>query len=217
MGYIYKITCNTTKKIYIGKSQSTVQERWKEHCRTAFLPSHGDYNFPFHRAIRKYGPEDFIIEIIDETSDSELLKEKEKEWIAYYNSYYEGYNSTLGGDGNCRYNYDDICDFYLQNGNSLKLTCQHFKIYDQVVYKALKSKNIDYKNLQPTIKKEYYKDKKIIYCVELNKKFNTMKEIDEFFGKSAHPNVRRALNGVTKKAYGYTWKEIDIKDDICNK
>ena len=43
-----------------------------------------------------------------------------------------------------------------------------------------------------------------------------MKEIDEFFGKSAHPNVRRALNGVTKKAYGYTWKEIDIKDDIYN-
>ena len=36
-----------------------------------------------------------------------------------------------------------------------------------------------------------------------------MKEVDEFLGKSAHPNVRRCLNGVTKKAYGYTWREIE--------
>lgn len=214
MGYIYKATCKTTNQIYIGKSQSSVQERWKEHCRSAFLPSHGDYNFPFHRAIRKYGPEDFEIEVIDEVSDSEILKQKEKEWIVKYDSYHNGYNATLGGDGNCRYNYEAICDYYLNNGYSLKLTCQHFGVYDQVVYKALASQNIDYKNLQPMIKKTYNKGKKYIYCVELDKKFSTMKEIDNFLGKTAHPNIRRALNGITKKAYGYTWKEIDIEDDI---
>ena len=84
-----------------------------------------------------------------------------------------------------------------------------------MVYKALASQNIDYKNLQSTAKK-VYKEKKYIYCVELDKKFNTMKEINDFLGKTAHPNVRRALNGITKKAYGYTWKEIDIEDDISD-
>lgn len=212
--YIYKITCNTTKKIYIGKTESSVESRWKEHKRAAFLPSHNDYNFPFHRAIRKYGPDDFDVEIIDETNSSQTLKEKERYWISHYDSYHNGYNATLGGDGNCRYNYDAIVEFYLSNGCSLLKTCQEFGIYDQVVYKALQSKNIDYKNMKSTIAVRPAQKKKI-YCVELNRTFNSMKEINEFLGKTAHPNIRRALNGMTKKAYGYTWKEIE-DNDICD-
>lgn len=62
MKYIYKVTCKSTNKIYIGKTEVSIEERWKAHCRTSYLKSHRDYNFPFHRAIRKYGPENFIIE-----------------------------------------------------------------------------------------------------------------------------------------------------------
>lgn len=36
-----------------------------------------------------------------------------------------------------------------------------------------------------------------------------MSEIDKFFNKKVHGNIRRALNGITKKAYGYTWKEVE--------
>lgn len=207
MKYIYKITCLPTKKVYIGKTESSVESRWKEHCRAANLPSHGDYNFPFHRAIRKYGPLSFTVETIDEAESSSELKEKEKYWIKYYNSYNDGYNATLGGDGQCKYDYDEIVNFYLQNGNSLIKTCSHFKIYDQVVYQALKSKNIDYKSLKnQTLKQTHHKK---ILCVELNKVFNSMSEIDKYFNKQVHGNIRRALNGITKKAYGYTWKEVD--------
>ena len=39
--------------------------------------------------------------------------------------------------------------------------------------------------------------------------FNKMKDIDNYFDKIVHPNIRRCLNGTTKKAYGYTWKEIE--------
>lgn len=202
MGYIYKVTCKNSNKIYIGKTESSVNGRWKEHCRAAFLESHGDYNFPFHRAIRKYGVENFIIETIDQTENPEELKEKEKYWINFYNSYYDGYNSTLGGDGQCKYNYNDIVNYYLTHDCSLKDTCLHFKIYDQVVYSALKSKNIDYKKLKNTNKRK--KNNKKILCVELNKVFNSMKEIDNYFNKIVHPNIRRCLNGTTKKAYGYT-------------
>ena len=206
MGFIYKITCKETQKIYIGQTNVTIQERWKNHCKTAFLPSHGDYNFAFHRAIRKYGVENFIIEQIEECS-AEKLAEREKFWILFYNSYNEGYNSTLGGDGQCKYNYDEIVNYYLNNNFSILKTCQFFNIYDQVVYSALKSKNINYKQLQNNNKKTTYNKK--ILCVELNKVFNSMKEIDLFFNKQVHGNIRRCLNGITKKAYGYTWKEID--------
>ena len=204
MKYIYKIICKPTNKVYIGKTEISVEYRWNQHLKAAFKENNDEYNFPIHRAIRKYGEEAFLIDIIDSTEDSNLLKEKEKYWINYYNSYYDGYNATLGGDGCCKYNYTDIVN--LQNDNSIKETCKHFNIYDQVVYSALKSKNIDYKSLKH---KHGKKKKKRIFCVELNKIFNSMAEIDEYFNKQVHPNIRRCLNGMTKKAYGYTWREIE--------
>ena len=214
MKYIYKVTCLKNNKIYIGKTESSIYQRWKEHCKAAFLESHGDYNFAFHRAIRKYGIENFQVEEIDRCEDSEELKEKEKYWINFFDSYKNGYNSTLGGDGQCKYDYDEIVNYYLNNNFSLIKTCQHFMIYDQVVYSALKSKNINYKNLKPTSQKQQHNKK--ILMVEENKIFNSMKEIDDFFGKQVHGNIRRCLNGVTKKAYGYTWKEVEEDDNMVN-
>lgn len=213
MGFIYKVTCIPTQKIYVGKTQTSIQTRWKEHCQAAFLKSHGDYNFPFHRAIRKYGIENFFVEQIEQIKDNEKLKEREKYWITILDSYNSGYNATLGGDGQCKYNYDIIVNYYLQNGNSLKDTCQKFHIYDQVVYTALKSKNIDYTKLKNSNKKNVYKKK--IRLVEKNLIFNSMAEIDKYFNKQVHGNIRRCLNGTTKKAYGYTWEEVD-ENDLVN-
>jgi group I intron endonuclease len=207
MKEIYKVTCRITGKVYVGKTEISTEKRWQQHCTAAFLPSHGDYDFPFHRAIRKYGKENFTIETIDYASTSQELNEKEKYWIKFFNSYNNGYNSSLGGDGHLKYNYDDIVNYYLQNNNSLMDTCKHFHIYDQVVYSALQSKNIDYKKLQSTKERKKYNKK--IYCVELNIVFNSMAEIDKYFNKEVHGNIRRCLNGITKRAYGYHWKEIE--------
>ena len=118
MKYIYKVTCLKNNKIYIGKTESSIYQRWKEHCKAAFLESHGDYNFAFHRAIRKYGIENFQVEEIDRCEDSEELKEKEKYWINFFDSYKNGYNSTFGGDGQCKYDYDEIVNYYLNNNFS---------------------------------------------------------------------------------------------------
>ena len=213
MGYIYKVVCKTTKQIYIGKSESTVEERWKGHCRAAFLPSHGDYNFPFHRAIRKYGVEDFIVETIDKSENSEDLKEKEIYWISFYNSYEEGYNATRGGDGHCKYNYDAIVNYYLIHNFSLVDTCKYFNVYDQVVYAALKSKNIDYKSLQSKTENNKKKYGKKILLIEKNLLFDKIIDIDKYFNKIVHPNIRRCLNGITKKAYGYHWRELEENED----
>ena len=48
--------------------------------------------------MKKYGYKHFNIKEIEEVPDN-LLNEREKYWIKFYNSYYSGYNSTLGGDG----------------------------------------------------------------------------------------------------------------------
>ena len=52
-----------------------------------------------YQSIRKYGLDNFIFEIIEELEDYSIAAEREKYWIQYYNSYKNGYNESLGGDG----------------------------------------------------------------------------------------------------------------------
>ena len=40
------------------------------------------------------------------------MNEREKYWIAYYNSYENGYNATLGGDGKHYIDYDLVLQTY---------------------------------------------------------------------------------------------------------
>ena len=56
----------------------------------------GIKNYALYNAIRKYGIENFSFEVIEECLEKEL-DEKEVSYIEEYNSYYGGYNSTLGG------------------------------------------------------------------------------------------------------------------------
>lgn len=57
-GYIYKITCLLTGKLYIGQTLRTIEKRWKRHIRDSKKGS----DHKFHRAIRKYGEENFLVE-----------------------------------------------------------------------------------------------------------------------------------------------------------
>ena len=53
---------------------------------------------PLYWAIAKYGKDNFTIEQIEEV-ENDFLGEREMYWIHYYDSYNNGYNATLGGDG----------------------------------------------------------------------------------------------------------------------
>lgn len=58
----------------------------------------------FHKAIKKYGKENFSWEVIDTALSKEELSQKEIDWIRQCNTYigfdnYNGYNMTLGGEG----------------------------------------------------------------------------------------------------------------------
>lgn len=49
--------------------------------------------------------------------------------------------------------------------------------------------------------------------VEKNIIFNKISDTDKYFNKTVHPNIRRCLNKITEKAYGYHWKELE-EDEI---
>lgn len=104
VGYIYKCTCIINDKKYIGQTYQNYKDRWRDHIKESFCENAPGYNFHFHRAIRKYGKENFnweIIEVINSESLDNLRKELDKleiHYIKLYDSYHNGYNSTEGGD-----------------------------------------------------------------------------------------------------------------------
>lgn len=95
---IYKITNSVNGKIYIGQSID-IEERWYQHKYKAFDEKEKGYNSAIHAAMRKYGIENFSIEII-EKCESILLDERERFWIKELNCLSpNGYNILEGGQG----------------------------------------------------------------------------------------------------------------------
>lgn len=78
---IYKITNSVNGKIYIGLTTKTAQERFKQHMD---LSRRSDY--AIHRAMRKYGKENFTVEILERCSSVDELIKRESYWIKFYNS-----------------------------------------------------------------------------------------------------------------------------------
>ena len=98
MGIIYKYTNLLNGKVYIGQTIQELKERHAKHVSVAFGKENGHgYNYLIHRAFRKYGVDNFSLEILERV-DNTLLNQKEREYIALYDSYEHGYNMTPGGE-----------------------------------------------------------------------------------------------------------------------
>lgn len=94
---IYKITNVLNNKCYIGQTYSDVRRRWVKHCSKT-------NNSIIANAIRKYGRENFKLEIIASANNLENLNELEVILIKQYNSLTpSGYNLEPGGR-NCKRN-----------------------------------------------------------------------------------------------------------------
>lgn len=94
MGYVYKITNSVNGKAYIGISiHEPTQGRIKHH-----LSGHG--NQCIADAIKKYGQDAFVYEVLEADVFDEFLPDLEIAYIAEFNTVVpNGYNLTHGGDG----------------------------------------------------------------------------------------------------------------------
>jgi group I intron endonuclease len=94
-GRIYKITNKENGLIYIGCTISSLDKRFKEHLSRCFT---SNYKSKLYNSMKKYGQENFTIELIEEC-DFNFIYETEKKYIDQYNSYNNGLNATIGGEG----------------------------------------------------------------------------------------------------------------------
>ena len=131
-GIIYKITNTVNNKSYIGQTRQSIQFRWNQHI------SKKDNTY-FHNAIQKYGKDNFIIETLEEC-DVEVLNEREIYYIAKYDTFKNGYNLTIGGDGNKKLlldnKYDEIKELYLSGFSSNKIATL-YKVDKSTIVKIL--------------------------------------------------------------------------------
>lgn len=104
--YVIKNKCND--KVYVGQTIASVKERFLQHLKPSVAKKRGKYKL--YNAINKYGKENFYIEVIEDNISQEKLNELEIFYIEKFNSFLDGYNSTVGGDNK---NISSISDIKL--------------------------------------------------------------------------------------------------------
>ena len=157
---IYKVTNKINGKVYIGQSVD-IGRRWRQHMTA-------EDDIYFHKAIQKYGVENFEWEVIEQCKKKDL-DEREIYWIEYYDSFNKGYNCTKGGEGNSGEGSPNW-------KGGVSLDPEHKKEYGKQYYQANKEKIKEYN-------KQYYEEnkekKKEYYEVNKEKIKQQMKEYNK--------------------------------------
>lgn len=130
MGFIYIIHNDINDNKYIGKTSHTVEYRWNLHKRDYHY-----FKYPLYNAISKYGVDHFWAETLEECDDK-ILSEREQYYIEKYDSYLHGYNATLGGEGNRKYDYDEILRLW-RDGYTIKSISRKIGAHPDVIGKIL--------------------------------------------------------------------------------
>ena len=165
---VYKITNTINGKCYIGQTQHTFNRRYERNGIGAervlacyeFSKDRGDsYNIHLYSSMKKYGVENFTVEILEQCKTVAKLNSREKYYIKLYNSADPdfGYNYQLGG-GSKQYTtkmkkykqeqkrLDEITQysFFFELYGSLTITCQvnfdvlnSVKMTDRLIYVLL--------------------------------------------------------------------------------
>jgi group I intron endonuclease len=213
LAYIYKISNDINDKVYIGKTYSDIQDRFREHC--ADSKKRRCEKRPLYNAMNKYGIEHFFIELVEETDDP---SEREKFWIAYYNSYHNGYNGTKGGDGKSYLDHDLIIQTY-QREQNMEAVARIVGACKDQIRSILKSNHIDIKRSQEIEKPSLYKAVQMLDLEthQVLKSFESVRSAARYLiensisnsklsGTSCH--ISEVCSGKRKSAYGFMWTHI---------
>lgn len=92
---LYKVTNKINGRMYIGQTCQGYKRRWYIHCWRAARG--GEQRF--HKAIQKYGKDNFGVELLVVGPTLEWINDLEKKAIKLYDTFNNGYNDTKGGDG----------------------------------------------------------------------------------------------------------------------
>lgn len=234
IGYIYCYRNTINNKVYIGQTDN-INRRKKEHISKA----NRGYKEKFYNAIRKYGIDNFEFSILYSFNSSSssrlsiLLDAMEVFLIKKYNSFYEGYNSTLGGHSKRGYTFSE--EFKAKCRNKVFSNKTREKMSSSAKNKIVSKETRD-KHRDNALKRNFSKYRELnIDKLNINRRLSRIKTVLQLspegtiineweslvdavnYLHSLYPNVTlyglqngisRHCKGVTKKNlyYGFIWK-----------
>jgi group I intron endonuclease len=200
---------------YVGQTTRTLKQRKSSHLSSSKKGS----TYYLHRAIRKYGAENFKWEVIYNASSEEELNEKETFFIKEYNTNsQDGYNLTEGGRGIRGWKHSELTKEKIKQCAIKNNSAQYLKKF---VQSEEGRKKISLMQLGKTYEmkfgkekaKQMIKDKQRLY----NDKYGLQKssEIREKISKNSKSGlqvVRTKMSESHKKNLDINGKRIDITD-----
>ena len=209
MGIVYKITNNINGKVYVGKSKRLPSIRWAEHQRYAREANRTNL---IYLAIRKYGIENFSFEVIENNIPDSLLAQKECEYIKQFNSFHNGYNETVGGEGESPVDTEELIALYIYGNNYSEIASitGHTR---KTVSSTLRSLGYYPKSVNGNNKG---KGKQVVFDGVEYRSITQLAEFlhnnyDEFSDNKISTivtGIHKVLSGVNKSYYGYSFSYL---------
>lgn len=213
MAYIYCITNLINSKRYVGKTTTSIEERWKEHC----------YDFqkercnkrPLYDAMNKYGVENFMIEELEYVDSNSELSEREIYWIKELGTYgSNGYNASKRGDGTILFDYKEMISLY-ENGLSMVEVSRQIQCSVDTVSKVINLNNIPKNKFYLGSCKQPVQVAQYDLSNNFLKNWNSIADaahwlVDNGYAKTYNGGVRQKISlcvkGKLKTAYKFIWK-----------
>jgi len=198
---VYLVTNLINQKKYVGLTTQTLHNRWRKHCQ----PSNN--TGLLCKAIKKYGKNNFTIEVLLQANSLVEMMETEASYIAELKTTDRkfGYNLLSGGEHSRHSEYTKQKISKANKGQGLGR-----KIPPEIVEKVVKSL-IGRKHSEATKAKMRESRKKQIFSAESRKKISdskkgrkqTQNQIDsraqKNTGKKRSPEIRRKMSEAQQK------------------
>jgi group I intron endonuclease len=166
---IYIIRNKKNEKVYIGQTCNSIEERFRQHMKPSTIKKRGSYKI--YNAISKYGSENFYCELLEGNIKAKDVDEKEIYYIELYNSYYNGYNSTHGGDSKTISKIQDV-DLLIklfEDNYEYQEIANEFNVCKETVVRTLRSIGLKRNN---KISEEYLINNTHKTNIEIANEFN---------------------------------------------
>jgi group I intron endonuclease len=151
-GVIYKATNKVNGKVYIGQTVCDFHKRKLKHFSKSNEEKPTMY---FHRALKKYGKDSFKWEVIENCDSKKELDDMEFHYIKQYDSFKNGYNMTLGGEGSVGRKHTKEAMLKISNSRKGILVSEETKVKLSKMRKG-KKKSKDHVKAVAESKSEYW-------------------------------------------------------------
>lgn len=220
---IYKITNIASSTSYIGQA-TNIALRIYQHLHSSISENAKDYNYPLHKAIRKYGVDNFVFEVLEECEYFKL-NEREQYWITFYDTFKNGYNQTAGGQQSIRQikltteDVEKIKYRLISTDDSFSIIAQDFGVGSDMISRINKGECWTTSTLSYPLRN----NKAVIIKNKIDRGTGVY-QLDKFTGEVINiflsacqaalslggyeycAHIGKCLAGKRKTAYGYKWE-----------